>query len=150
MKTWHFYALATGLIDPGRRFTGDAADAPLHAPPGHAPLADVLDAEAQRVDLASGELVDYQPPAPPDTEWETWHWHADIKRWLPVQTPAAQARDARLERDRRLAACDWVVARATELGEPVPAPWAAYRQALRDLPEQPGFPEAISWPVPPA
>jgi hypothetical protein len=24
--------------------------------------------------------------------------------------------------------------------------WAVYRQALRDLPEQPGFPEAIAWP----
>ena len=27
--------------------------------------------------------------------------------------------------------------------------WAAYRQALRDLPEQPGFPFEIHWPVKP-
>jgi hypothetical protein len=42
----------------------------------------------------------------------------------------------RAERDRRLAETDWVVARAYERGEPVPEVWAAYRQALRDLPGQ--------------
>jgi hypothetical protein len=42
----------------------------------------------------------------------------------------------RAERDRRLAETDWVVARAYERGEPVPEAWAAYRRALRDLPEQ--------------
>jgi hypothetical protein len=40
----------------------------------------------------------------------------------------------RAERDRRLAETDWIVARAYERGEPVPEAWAAYRQALRDLP----------------
>jgi len=39
----------------------------------------------------------------------------------------------RAERDRRLAECDWVVARAYERGEPVPQDWAEYRQALRDI-----------------
>lgn len=29
------------------------------------------------------------------------------------------------------------------------AAWATYRQALRDLPEQEGFPFDITWPVPP-
>ncbi|NBW23522.1 MAG: phage tail protein, partial [Caulobacteraceae bacterium] len=27
--------------------------------------------------------------------------------------------------------------------------WAAYRQALRDVPEQPGFPAQIEWPTAP-
>ena len=57
---------------------------------------------------------------------------------------------ARAERDLRLAACDWIVTRAVETGAPVPAAWAAYRSALRDLPQQPGFPGAITWPMPPA
>lgn len=29
------------------------------------------------------------------------------------------------------------------------AAWAAYRQALRDLPSQPGFPAEIDWPIKP-
>jgi len=53
---------------------------------------------------------------------------------------------ARAERDRLLAACDW-----TQVADaPVDASaWAAYRQALRDVPQQSGFPENIVWPVSP-
>jgi hypothetical protein len=31
---------------------------------------------------------------------------------------------------------DWIVARSTEMEEPVPQEWKDYRQALRDLPEK--------------
>lgn len=59
---------------------------------------------------------------------------------------AARAQTLRAARDRRLAATDW-----TQLADaPVePALWAAYRQALRDLPQQPGFPLEVNWPVAP-
>lgn len=62
------------------------------------------------------------------------------------EDPAAAAR---LRRARLLAACDWVVTRANETDQPVPDTWAAYRQALRDVPSQPGFPAAIDWPAKP-
>lgn len=52
-------------------------------------------------------------------------------------------------RDTYLSQSDWVVTRAQELGEPVPEDWAAYRQALRDVPEQEGFPYNIEWPTSP-
>lgn len=35
------------------------------------------------------------------------------------------------------------------LGEIISGEWAKYRQALRDLPAQPGFPYDIEFPVPP-
>tara|TARA_A100001515_G_scaffold86910_1_gene69017 strand:+ start:1800 stop:2174 length:375 start_codon:yes stop_codon:yes gene_type:complete len=41
----------------------------------------------------------------------------------------------REERNRRLAECDWVVTKATELGKTVSEDWVAYRQTLRHLPE---------------
>jgi len=40
----------------------------------------------------------------------------------------------RVERDERLAACDWRVIMAKETGSNIPAAWKTYRQALRDLP----------------
>ena len=40
----------------------------------------------------------------------------------------------RYERNARLAACDWVSAKATDTGVAVSAAWITYRQALRDLP----------------
>lgn len=52
-------------------------------------------------------------------------------------------RDAR---NAALTRCDWVITRAFEEGKPVPANYLAYRQALRDLPSQPGFPYDYVWP----
>jgi len=76
-----------------------------------------------------------------------WRWETAAQRWQAVATPAALARDIRARRAKLLNACDWVVSRAAEAGQPVPPEWAAYRQALRDVPLQPGFPDAIEWPA---
>jgi hypothetical protein len=53
---------------------------------------------------------------------------------------AARVRD---DRNARLAACDW-----TQLADaPVDdLAWAAYRQELRDVPSQAGFPWNVTWP----
>jgi len=53
-------------------------------------------------------------------------------------------RDAR---DAALTRCDWVMTRAFEEGTVAPANYLVYRQALRDLPTQEGFPYEYVWPV---
>jgi len=54
-----------------------------------------------------------------------------------------QANEARTQRDALLAESDWTQV----LDAPVDAEaWVAYRQALRDVPEQSGFPGDIEWP----
>ena len=35
------------------------------------------------------------------------------------------------------------------IGKMLKGPWAVYRQALRDIPEQPGFPWDVEWPTKP-
>lgn len=67
----------------------------------------------------------------------------------PSPTEEDLAEKARSTRDALLAACDWVVVRAQESDQPVPAEWAAYRQQLRDVPSQLEFPMAIDWPAAP-
>lgn len=59
---------------------------------------------------------------------------------------AEQAKAVRADRAARLAECDW-----TQLADaPVDnLSWAVYRQALRDIPTQAGFPWNITWPVKP-
>jgi hypothetical protein len=56
---------------------------------------------------------------------------------------AEQAKAAREDRTRRLSATDW-----TQLADaPVDkTAWATYRQALRDVPAQAGFPWNVQWP----
>jgi hypothetical protein len=55
----------------------------------------------------------------------------------------------RMQRDDALIRSDVAVLRAYEAGVPVSAEWVAYRQALRDIPQQPGFPDSIQWPTKP-
>lgn len=68
--------------------------------------------------------------------------------WLVQQLPLDQA-DANIRsyRDRLLYECDW-----TQLPDaPVDAAtWAVYRQELRNVPQQEGFPYSVIWPTPPA
>ena len=140
------YRIATGLFT-GRTYSGDDRHLTLGA--DEAWIDGLHDHLSRRVDLTTGQVVDYQPPAPPDTEHETFAWDASIKRWVGTPTAAAHWQFVRAERDRRLSACDWVVARASERGESVPLDWTVYRQALRDITDQPD-PLAIRWPEPPA
>ena len=64
-------------------------------------------------------------------------------------TKANQAKYTRARRDNLLSQTDWVVTKALELGEEVPTVWKDYRQALRDITNQPGFPHNINWPTKP-
>lgn len=59
---------------------------------------------------------------------------------------AAQAEQVRAERDRRLVETDWWVTRAYEAQTQISTEQAAYRQALRDVPNQAGFPWNVTWP----
>lgn len=55
---------------------------------------------------------------------------------------AALAAAIRSERDSKLAPSDWM-----GLSDNTMTPeWAAYRQALRDVPAQEGFPHTVVWP----
>lgn len=53
---------------------------------------------------------------------------------------------ARLVRDQHLRNTDWTQLPDCALDKQA---WATYRQALRDVPSQSGFPDNIVWPVPP-
>ena len=58
---------------------------------------------------------------------------------------AEQAKAVRDDRNKRLSETDWRYRRdMTTTPE-----WDAYCQALRDVPEQAGFPWSIEWPVQP-
>jgi hypothetical protein len=63
-----------------------------------------------------------------------------------AQKDAEQAQRVREQRNQKLADCDW-----TQLADsPVDkAVWATYRQALRDVPGQAGFPWTVNWPEQP-
>ena len=55
----------------------------------------------------------------------------------------------RTERDAKLAESDWMVIKAAETGVALATEWATYRQALRDVTAQTGFPNEVTWPTKP-
>ncbi|QBH18606.1 hypothetical protein EYC51_03345 [Alcaligenes faecalis] len=67
----------------------------------------------------------------------------------PEPTEDELADSARAQREALLRASDWVALRAIETSTPVPAQWVAYRQQLRDVPQQEVFPVQVDWPQPP-
>jgi hypothetical protein len=62
------------------------------------------------------------------------------------QADSHQAASVRAERNRRIADTDWMIIKALEAGQLQDFLVAAYRQELRDVPSQPGFPWDIIWP----
>lgn len=61
----------------------------------------------------------------------------------PAKAREKKAQEIRAERDRRLAATDWMARPDNPRCTPK---LLAYRQALRDVTAQPGFPDAVIWP----
>ena len=59
---------------------------------------------------------------------------------------ADQAKSVRQSRDDKLKETDWIVIKNLELNANIPGVWEVYRQALRDVPNQSGFPWTITWP----
>lgn len=56
------------------------------------------------------------------------------------------AAEVRTERDTKLTESDWTQVVDAPVDQ---AAWATYRQALRDIPSQTGFPNTVNWPVEP-
>ena len=59
---------------------------------------------------------------------------SEVNTEITRLTNAEPMRLLRVERDRLLTACDWIITMHKELGTNIPAAWKTYRQALRDLP----------------
>lgn len=69
---------------------------------------------------------------------------------VPEPTDEEIAEQVRLERNRRIAATDYLAMPDYPLSDEDKAAVMAYRQALRDVPTQDGFPREVVWPEVPA
>lgn len=71
---------------------------------------------------------------------------ANISDWPDFQADpvAASAAQVRAQRDALLAASDHMA-----LADRITDKWRTYRQTLRDIPNQSGFPSSITWPTRP-
>jgi hypothetical protein len=99
-SAWHFYSLSSGIF-AGIQFKGSKEVMLLNLPAGHGAIEGVVDHRSQRVDIETGSLIDYQPPAPnSDHEWDELSKRWKLKREVADRgdlSRAALARIAHLE-----------------------------------------------------
>lgn len=91
--------------------------------------------------LSDGTFID---AGEPPTSYHRWNIAA--KAWVDSRTPETQWELVKIERLRKLQASDWTQLPDVPLA--IKEAWATYRQALRDITNQPD-PFNIIWPEPP-
>jgi len=96
------------------------------------------DGEFKICDDKSGELVEGLDNTAAVQAWVDAHGDA-LAEGLAAQ--------ARAKRQQLLVECDW--SQLPDVKQELREAYAGYRQALRDIPEQAGFPHDIEWPVKP-
>lgn len=100
-------------------------------------------------DEATQKLVQQTVPVLTDGAWVVG-WDVVEKTAEEIAVDTAQREiEVRAERDRRLTLSDWTQLQDCVLSPESIAAWAAYRQALRDVPQQSGFPYDVTWPTAP-
>ncbi|WP_283107522.1 tail fiber assembly protein [Pseudomonas entomophila] len=120
------------------------------------------------VEMSAAEVSAYLDPTP--AYWtdgamlvlsthEIQGWRKASQIEIDVLLPALQLREAQAETAHRRAAADSAIAPlqdavdlddATDAEAALLKDWKRYRIALNRLPDQPGYPNTIDWPAPPA
>lgn len=90
----------------------------------------------KRYKSVNGQVMEFTAEEYAQAEIDRVHYETDV---LPVEI--------RKKRDDLLTACDWT--QANDIPQATKDKWAAYRQALRDVPQQSGFPLNVAWPQKP-
>ena len=79
-----------------------------------------------------------------------WTLTKTIEQQTPEQiaiNTANKAGQVRSDRNKKLTSSDWT--QGKDIPDNISSAWATYRQALRDVPSQAGFPWDIQWPTQP-
>jgi hypothetical protein len=82
-----------------------------------------------------------------DGKWYTKYSVADMSAEAKTALDAQQAKSVRDQRDQKLTETDW--SQGKDIADAVSAKYTTYRQALRDVPTQSGFPWTVQWPTKP-
>ena len=99
--------------------------------------------------VAYDQTIEPGPVVDRDGRWVLTWTIVDISPEDAAQRLAEQWASVRADRNDRLAACDWTQLADSPLNNEQRTDWQVYRQALRDVTQQPD-PFAIAWPEMPA
>lgn len=141
VKRYPYTATDLRRDNPGTSFPPKPSDAALLQwnvhPVHYAPAPDF--------DPVTHKLVEQIPTFDGSAWIQQWSVEA-LSQAEASERNAAKAAEVRSERNAKLAASDWTQVADAPTDK---AAWATYRQALRDISAQPGFPWTVTWPTEP-
>jgi len=109
----------------------------------------VADTRTNYIKQQDGVYVVAQRDPPPSRfcSWVNGQWVEDTQRKYDFYAEFTRER-----REQLLIDSDWTdtLSAKARLGDDLYNQWQTYRQALRDITKQSGFPLDVIWPVPPA
>lgn len=100
-----------------------------------------------KIRCAGGVFVVTDKPALPPKPWLLFDGAKG--EWVDARSEAQRWEAVRVERQKLLMATDWTTLPDVPMSQELRDQWTAYRQALRDVTDQPD-PLNITWPVPPS
>jgi hypothetical protein len=130
------------MAHPNVSFPADPSDEALHA----FGMFRVFFATQPTVSYT--QVLEEDPPvfSTEDQRW-TQVWRVrDMTVEEVQQRNEGKASEIRTERNEKLAVSDWTQIADATVDKTV---WAMYRQALRDITSQTGFPHSVQWPTQP-
>ena len=101
--------------------------------------------------LIPAGCVEAAPPTITDSQLAKWNGTEWVVENIPAVEPDPEPEPiapevlVRAERDGLLMTSDWMANSDVIMSDA----WRTYRQALRDVPAQAGFPNSITWPIEP-
>jgi hypothetical protein len=97
-------------------------------------------------EITATQVLEEATPVFADDRWtQVWAVRGMTAEEIATRNNA-QAEQVRAERNAKLTASDWTQVADAPVDQ---AAWATYRQALRDISAQNGFPWTVDWPVAP-
>jgi len=96
--------------------------------------------------ITATQVLEEGTPVFADGRWNQVWAVRDMTAEEVASRNEGQAAQVRTERNTKLSASDWTQVADAPVDQ---AAWATYRQALRDISAQDGFPWAVNWPVAP-
>ncbi len=98
--------------------------------------------------ITTHRVVNGQVVPLPERPSQYHQFNYETGEWVDTRDTAFYEAEARAKRLQLLSASDWTQLPDVPLA--TKETWATYRQALRDITDQPGFPVDVIWPASPA
>lgn len=107
----------------------------------------LVDAVAPPAYDSRTQTLEQNQPTLTDGKWVVGWTVTDKTSEELAQQDAEKAAQVRADRNSKLTASDWT--QGKDIPDNISSAWATYRQQLRDITAQAGFPWAVEWPTQP-